>query len=228
MFSIFPDCILRYETNQAAENLLEGFQRLLTEVGLERKQITHFTIDQGSNYLRLVKKLLAVPFLNCIAHKMHHVMEDAIKDNQHCSLLLDRCQEVHTHFAQSNVDSAKLSKAKTNLGLGNSELQSFSQTRFLSRSKQVDSILMLLPALQTVAIESVELQETLPSAEDEPDLKGMSAIFKRVTGILTIFESQSIPHISEVLVVLGHLHQVFETPVFAVCNSCKRWSSYLS
>ena len=138
---------LYFPADHTAENIAETLQDTLEQWGLDPKNQTCITTDNGSNILCAVRSHLVWPYLSCFGHNLHLAISNSIKEDTRVQRALGVCRKIVTTFAHSWKKKRDLSLAQTTLDLPQHSLVNDCVTRWGSQQKMVERILEQEPAI---------------------------------------------------------------------------------
>ena len=168
--------ILYFPAVHTAENIAETLQDTLEQWGLDPKNQTCITTDNGSNILCAVRSHLVWPYLSCFSHNLHLTISNLIKEDTRVQRALGVCRKIVTTFAHSWKKKLDLSLAQTTLDLPQHSLVNDCVTRWGSQQKMVERILEQESAIQQVLGPDRRCSHLIPTWQDVEVLQSIHAV----------------------------------------------------
>ncbi|KAH9641237.1 hypothetical protein HF086_003224 [Spodoptera exigua] len=90
------------EERHTGDYILEMFQSMLKEWGIQKQNVHCMVRDGGSNMKRACS-LAEIHNIHCTEHQLHLVVKEAIKNVDTISVLLAKCRKIAGHFNHSTM-----------------------------------------------------------------------------------------------------------------------------
>ena len=167
---------LVFPADHTAENIAETLQDTLEQWGLQPKNQTCITTDNGSNILCAVRSHLVWSYLSCFGHNLHLAISNSIKENTRVQRALGVCRKIVTTFSHSWKKKRDLCSAQTTLDLPQHSLVGDCITRWGSQQKMVERILEQEPAIRQVFGLDRRCSHLIPTWQDVEVLQSIHAV----------------------------------------------------
>ena len=167
---------LYFPVDHTAENIAETLQDTLEQWGLESKNQSCITTDNGSNILCAVRSHLVWPYISCFGHNLHLAINNSIKEDARVQRALGVCRKIVTTFAHSWKKKRDLSLAQATLDLPQHSLVGDCVTRWGSQQKMVERILEQEPAIRQVLGPDRRCSHLIPTWQDIEVLQSIHTV----------------------------------------------------
>lgn len=127
-----------------SEHLKECLQNVLTDFQLQKEKVTLCATDGGANIVKTAKEVFGKDkHLVCFAHKLSHVIPDALHDSQDLERIISEVKIIVTYVRKSTVAKAELFKLQKNDGVEPLNLIQDIHTRWTAKKEMIERFIQL-------------------------------------------------------------------------------------
>ena len=171
----------------------EEIARLITErlakYGLDKVKVSNGCIDQGANYQKALRRIIKFTVLDCICHKLNHVMEDVAADtfsdcDRWASQLVDCCKNILS--CRQALENAQIASNRPVRRLKRS-----GNTRWAYNIAKFQRIIDVWPDLEAAATRDQKILTIWLDNPGQWKLQCIVDVLKTVRSNITFFQAQN-------------------------------------